>query len=147
MVLGFEQDRNTWHLEHQYMLGDHLLVAPVIQSQLDSRQHEVYLPQGVWFDFWTKQRLSSSGKWISLTDVPIDTVPMWVKSGSMLVWAKERDRTFNVVGEVEKIELYGEREGLWISGIGDGETSITVRQEDGKCICEGSSYVSVSVYR
>ena len=39
-------------VEHQYMLGTDLLVAPVLYE--DTRSREVYLPVGTtWKDAWT----------------------------------------------------------------------------------------------
>ena len=39
---------------YEFLVGDDLLVAPVVKS--DERKWDVYLPGGVWYDFWTDQR-------------------------------------------------------------------------------------------
>ena len=51
MWFDFVQDRATWSMDHQAMIGSDLLFHPVT----DPRRHNVsvYLPQGVWYDFHT----------------------------------------------------------------------------------------------
>ena len=51
MMLNFPNDRATWDLSDQYMLGDSLLVAPILSQGATSRS--VYFPQGEWFNVWT----------------------------------------------------------------------------------------------
>ena len=50
MVLEFTEDRNCHYLDKQYMLGDHLLVAPIFN---DESIGSFYLPKGSWTDFFT----------------------------------------------------------------------------------------------
>ncbi len=52
MLLEFQDDRNTQKLDLQYMFGESFLVAPVLTRD---HQVDVYLPQGVWVDYWTKE--------------------------------------------------------------------------------------------
>lgn len=43
-----------------------------------------YLPQGVWYDFYTKKSLLvGPGKWVML-DAPLDTIPLMIRGGSVL---------------------------------------------------------------
>jgi hypothetical protein len=52
----------------------------------------------------------------------LDRIYIFVKAGSMLSWASDRRRTFNQVGTVEKVEIYGQRDSAWACG--DGQVSI-----------------------
>lgn len=65
--------------EDEYLLGENLLVAPVVPG---ARPAPIVLPQGAWHDFWTGRRIRSV---TALTrDVPLDTVPVFVRSGSVI---------------------------------------------------------------
>lgn len=50
MMLNFPNDPDTWNLSDQFMLGDSLLVAPVLTEGAVSRV--MYFPAGKWFDVW-----------------------------------------------------------------------------------------------
>lgn len=52
MVLEFTEDKNTHYLDRQYLFGDALLVAPILNDQ---GLGEFYLPQGKWTDLQTKE--------------------------------------------------------------------------------------------
>ena len=107
MVLEFPHDRSCWHCEEQYMFGEALLVAPILQSAEDSNIKNVYLPKGVWYDFWTKEKRQSTGEWIVVLDPPLDKIPIWVRSGTVLPYASLRMHTFNTLGRIERVEVYG----------------------------------------
>lgn len=79
MVLEFQADPTTYHIDTQYMFGDSLLVAPV--TSLANRVR-VYLPAGSWVDYWTKE-LRAGGTWIEV-EAPLDTLPLWVRAGSII---------------------------------------------------------------
>ena len=50
LVYEWPNDVNTVNCQDEYLLGDDLLVAPLLEENATSR--EVYLPEGVWFDFF-----------------------------------------------------------------------------------------------
>lgn len=50
LVYEWPNDRNAVSCQNEYLLGDDLLVAPLLEENATSR--EVYLPAGVWFDFF-----------------------------------------------------------------------------------------------
>jgi alpha-D-xyloside xylohydrolase len=68
-------------LTDEYMLGPAFLVAPVTDQGVTSR--EVYLPAGTdWYNYWTNEKMHG-GQTVTV-DAPIDTLPLFVKAGSIL---------------------------------------------------------------
>ncbi|MEN8908163.1 MAG: glycoside hydrolase family 31 protein [Clostridiales bacterium] len=80
LVLEYPSDDNLKNLFDQFMLGENLLVAPVTKPSLKKRL--VYLPQGTWFDY--RNNKSYEGKSYIVADTPIDSIPLFVKSGTIL---------------------------------------------------------------
>jgi hypothetical protein len=80
MVMDFADDPNAVAAEHQFMFGPAFLVAPITQPRARSR--EVYLPDGVWYDFWTG-RPYQGGQTIE-AEAPMDTIPLFVRGGSLI---------------------------------------------------------------
>jgi len=63
------------------MFGPALLIAPITEQGATSR--DVYLPAGAdWYNFWTNERLHG-GQHITVA-APIDTIPIFVRAGSIL---------------------------------------------------------------
>jgi alpha-D-xyloside xylohydrolase len=79
LVLDSPEDRNTWLLEDQYLVGDSLLVAPMFAGE-DGRN--VYLPRGGWFDFWSGQYYEGLAS-VSV-ETPVDRIPLFVPAGALL---------------------------------------------------------------
>ena len=97
LVFQYEDDPETWEMNDQFLIGDRILAAPVLQQGV--RRRMVYLPEGVWYDFWTGEAVS--GKKAFLRDAPLDTCPLYVKAGSILPrWPVQQ-----YVGEKEIREL------------------------------------------
>jgi len=80
LVIEFPNDPNCKELTDQFMLGDRILVAPVMTPGVFARA--VYLPKGIWYDYYTGKRFVG-GKYI-LADAPLDTIPLYVKAGSVI---------------------------------------------------------------
>lgn len=79
MVLEFPQDRTCRYLDKQYMLGDALLVAPIMNEEGIG---EYYLPEGVWTNFFTGEK-RPGGRWYSERYGYCD-IPFWVRPGSIV---------------------------------------------------------------
>jgi alpha-glucosidase len=91
LLLNFQQDENTLGIDDEFMIGDELLVAPILKPNLTSRL--VYLPDGVWYDYWTGAK-REGGSMIRV-EAPLETVPLFVRGGTILSLGPE----MNYVGE------------------------------------------------
>jgi alpha-glucosidase len=91
LVLNYQDDANTYNLDDEFMIGNDLLVAPVLKPDVTRRM--VYLPQGKWYDYWTKKEYKG-GNVVSV-EAPLENVPMFVRGGTILALGPE----MNYVGE------------------------------------------------
>ena len=69
----------------EYMYGDQLLICPVTESAKASdgaMTMRVYLPEGLWYDFYTYDRYEG-GRIITI-DVTIDHIPVFAKAGAII---------------------------------------------------------------
>jgi len=80
LVLNYPDDPRTWTLDHEYLWGDDLLVAPVTRE--GATAWPVYLPEGRWFDFWTGER--HEGPRGVTIEAPLDRLPLLVRGGTIL---------------------------------------------------------------
>lgn len=67
-------------IDDSYLLGDAVLVAPVLEEGAVRRQ--VYLPAGNWYDFWTNE-LIAGGSQIEVI-APLERLPLFVRAGTVL---------------------------------------------------------------
>lgn len=79
LVLADQDDRMTWHIDHEYLFGESFLVAPV--ASLNGRM-SVYLPRGLWVDYWNHEMLEG-GRWMEVR-APLERLPLWVRAGSII---------------------------------------------------------------
>jgi alpha-glucosidase len=91
ILLNYQDDPNTYNLDDEFMIGNDLLVAPVLKPDVTKRL--VYLPRGVWYDYWTNKKYEG-GTMVS-ADAPLETVPMFVRGGSIIPIGPQ----MNYVGE------------------------------------------------
>src|SRR5712671_1012081 len=91
LVLNYQDDANTYNLDDEFMIGDDLLVAPIVKPDLTSRL--VFLPKGIWYDYWTNKKYEGGS--MMRVDAPLETVPMFVRGGAIVPLGPE----MNYVGE------------------------------------------------
>jgi alpha-glucosidase (family GH31 glycosyl hydrolase) len=74
-------DPRGWTLADAYGYGPALWVAPVLDD--GAREREVVLPQGEWIETWSGRRVRGGQEVLAPT--PLHTIPVWVRSGSIVV--------------------------------------------------------------
>lgn len=96
LFMDFPDDPDVSDLRDEYMLGPAFLVAPISDQGATSRK--VYLPAGAdWYNYWTNER-TKGGQTITVK-APIDTLPLFVRAGSILPVGEAIENT----GQTQKI--------------------------------------------
>lgn len=80
LFLNYPNDETAWIVEDQYLFGNDLLVAPLMEENTTKRA--VYLPEGKWIDYHTKD-IFEGGKWQTIETNEFPGV-LLVRSGSIL---------------------------------------------------------------
>ncbi len=102
LFLDFPSDPMVANIGDEYMFGPALLVAPVTEQGATSRS--VYLPAGTdWYDFWTNKRFHGGQRIVA--PAPIDTIPVFVRAGSILPLGVPIQST-NEKQAIAKIRIY-----------------------------------------
>jgi len=118
LLLNYQEDVNTLSIDDEFMIGGDLLAAPILKPGLTARL--VYLPAGIWFDYWTGARLDG-GRMVRV-EAPLETVPLFVRGGAILPLGPE----MNYVGEKPanpvEFEIYPDAH---------GEASTSLYEDDG----------------
>ena len=78
----YPEDKNTFAIDLQYFYGDAILVSPVTEQ--DKTSVKAYFPHDLFYDFWNHQAVHGNGSWITLTDVPLSSIPLHIKGGSII---------------------------------------------------------------
>lgn len=105
LYFEYPEDRNVRHIDDEYLFGDSLLVAPVLKPLSKTDIREIYLPKGTWFDYFTKEKIESTGMWIR-KKVDLKTMPIFVKEGTTLKYCEEKESLSGGMGEIVKTEEY-----------------------------------------
>jgi alpha-D-xyloside xylohydrolase len=113
--MDYPNDPNVWKIDNQLMVGDRLMVAPLVAGETE---REIYLPEGQWYDFWTGKAYPGAQK---LTQsVPVDIIPVFVKGGAVLPMAKPTLHTGDLASFDLTVRIYG-----------DGAMPVTLYEDDG----------------
>ena len=104
MALAFPDDRRIWNFEMQYMLGDHILVIPVVQP---GGWVQYSLPDGRWYDYFTGTPFE--GGQVYNQQVPLDTIPLFVKDGGIIAEGPAVQHTgeINETNRIETLRIFG----------------------------------------
>ena len=102
-------------LRDSFLLGDQLLVAPVLSPS--DRSRPVYFPAGTWYDFWSDDPFEGPAE--AVVPAPLDHVPLYVRAGSVLPLESDAGLSLHVYppsGEATASQFYtdaGDGYGSW----------------------------------
>jgi len=118
LFMDFPNDEKVANIGDEYMFGPAFLVAPVTEQGATSRS--VYLPAGTdWYNFWTNERLHG-GQTVTVA-APIDTLPLFVRAGSILPLGEPVEST-NEQQKIAKVRVYPGTDGDFQLYSDDGTT-------------------------
>jgi len=90
LFMDFPADPKVADIADEYMYGPAFLVAPVTEQ--GATQRPVYLPAGSdWYNYWTNERMQ--GGQTIVANAPIDTLPLFVRAGSIVPLGSDVDST------------------------------------------------------
>ena len=102
---NFPDDEQCYADCDDFMLGESILVAPVVQ--MGERVRRVYLPAGpsAWINFHTGEKLAA-GRFHEVA-AALETLPLFVPEGSVIAMANPADGRFHVDNPVSEHRLFG----------------------------------------
>ncbi len=82
LLLDWQDDPTVAGIDDQWLFGESILVAPIVD---ETNRRKVYLPQGIWYDYWTDEPYYNytDGRWITV-DAPLDRLPLFVRGGAII---------------------------------------------------------------
>jgi alpha-glucosidase/alpha-D-xyloside xylohydrolase len=116
MWLHYPADVRARSLGSQYLWGRDLLVAPIFTKGAASR--DVYLPGGLWYDWWTNERLA--GRRVVTRPVDLATMPIYVRAGALIPVDPVRQHTGEAVTDPTTIRTYAGASGSFTLYDDDG---------------------------
>ena len=121
LVVDFPDDEQVLDTDDQYLLGDSLMIAPVLQP--GARRRKLYLPQGRWYNFWDGGQFEGN-RWTEV-DAPLEQIPILVRAGTVLpLWRNTTETLTDVpladlLNDIE-FRVYPSPEGLATGKLHDG---------------------------
>lgn len=105
LFIEYPDDPTSWLVEHEYLLGSDLLVAPLFE---ESDTREVYLPPGDWIDYQAGDAYEG-GQWHDITagEVPI---VLLARSGSLIPHAELAQSTSEIDWANIELRVFGDGE-------------------------------------
>ncbi|WP_049921724.1 glycoside hydrolase family 31 protein [Halopiger djelfimassiliensis] len=118
LVFHFQNDERARDVDDQFMFGDDLLIAPVLEEGATAR--EVYLPEGEqWIDYWTGEEYDG-GRTLTV-DAPLDHLPIFVRTDSII--------------PMREVQQYTDEQPLTtlvLDAYVDGEATYSFYEDDGE---------------
>ncbi|KAJ4371297.1 hypothetical protein N0V83_004514 [Neocucurbitaria cava] len=124
----YPEDDNTFGIQDQWFYGDSLLISPVTQDYSDIVTY--YLPDDVFYNYWTHERVQGQGQNVTEEDVSYTDIPVHIRGGSII---PHRMNSANTTKAVRQEDFY-----LLVAPDADGNASGRLYLDDGESIEQGS---------
>ena len=142
LVMEFPDDPHVYNLSDEYLFGPEILVAPILDEGSTGRN--VYLPDGLWFDFWTDELLR--GPVSCAVQAPLDTIPLFVRQGAIIPMGPDLQYSSEHPLDPLTLEIYPGSDRSFTLYEDDGETaaylngayattSFTVLHHEAEVVC------------
>jgi alpha-glucosidase len=103
LVFDHQYDATVRDIDDQYLLGNDLLIAPVVGPGVTARQ--VYLPAGDWYDWHTAEFIGSK-RFLTVTTA-LDRIPIFARGGAVIpMWQEAPASTYDYQPAVVELHLF-----------------------------------------
>jgi alpha-glucosidase/alpha-D-xyloside xylohydrolase len=102
----------------QFLWGRDILVSPVVEKGAIARR--LYLPHGVWYDFWTGEKLNGGRELDRAVD--LQTMPLHVRAGAILPTGPIKEWVEQAVDVPLTVTVYPGADGSFTLYEDDGRT-------------------------
>lgn len=106
--LGLAYPELGQHPSDEYLFGDDLLVAPVIER--GARQRQLYLPPGRWLNWWTGEVLEGPGQ--VTVAAPLDRLPLFLREGGVVPLLRPTIDSLVATTDTARVDSYATRAGV-----------------------------------
>jgi alpha-glucosidase len=114
----FQNDPQCTAAQDEFLLGESLLVAPVILP--GARARSVYLPPGEWHEFWSAE--THRGRKHILAEAPLHLLPLYVKAGAIIPFAPLAQNTSEYSSREITLQIWPGADGRFEFFDDDGES-------------------------
>lgn len=131
LVWNFQDDMDCWRIGDEFMVGEQLLVAPII-NQENNRQ--VYLPEGSWIDFWRNDKYYEGKQTIEWLGGDY-SFPLFIRQGAIIPLEVENDVTgfgWKESKGYTTLAIWPKMENKSDFILNDGEKTLTIQCETNK---------------
>ncbi len=125
--LGLAHPELGVHPSDTYLMGDELLVAPVVEAGVRSRS--VHFPEGRWVDWWSLEVLEG-GQAVEV-QAPLDKLPLYLREGGIVPMLRPTIDTLSPA-TLEGVESYADEPGRLYARVFAGAESEFVLFDGGK---------------
>jgi alpha-glucosidase len=87
----YPSDEKTYDIDLQFVLGDAILVCPIVED--DAQTVTFYLPDDIFYDFWTHEPVRGGGENVTLDEVSWTDIPVYIRGGSVIPLRAESANT------------------------------------------------------
>lgn len=133
LIYDFRSDKIARSIKDEYMLGDILLICPVLEPMYytneygypmaEKKERECYLPKGTDFIYYWSGEKYTGGQYVKV-ETPIDIMPIFVKSGSILFKKYGMQHVFDKESDPVNVEIIGEPK--------NGKTEVILYEDEGE---------------
>ena len=82
LFFHYPNDNKTFDIQLQFFYGPAILVSPVTEE--NSTSVDIYLPNDLFYDFYTYKKVQGKGGMMTLDDIPFTDIPLHIKAGSAI---------------------------------------------------------------